>query len=113
METRGGVAILRPEGDLFMRESEVFEERVTELLRANFEKFIVNLGGVHYIGSSGIGALIWLYNQLQKMSGRLVATDVPAKVTEVLAMMGLTMIETMESEADAVATLSGSASEKV
>jgi len=95
------VAILRPHGDLFLRESEVFEERATGLLRANFESFVVNLSGVRYIGSSGIGALINLYNQLKRMDGRMIATNVPEKVVSVLEMMGLTMIEIMDSEAEA------------
>jgi anti-anti-sigma factor len=106
VETRGGVAIMRPDGDLFLRESEIFEERVTELLRANYERFIVNLKGVNYIGSSGIGALINLYNQLTKMGGRMVITNLPDKVVEVLQIMGLEIIETMDTEKEAVKALS-------
>lgn len=111
VETRGGVAILRPHGDLFLRESEVFEERVTGLLRANFERFIVNLSGVRYIGSSGIGALINLHSQLKRMDGRMITTNVPEKVVAVLEMMGLTMIEIKESESEAFSELGGGGGE--
>jgi len=105
------VAILRPHGDLFLRESEVFEERVTGLLRANFERFIVNLSGVRYIGSSGIGALINLHSQLKRMDGRMITTNVPEKVVAVLEMMGLAMIEIKKSESEAFSELGGGGGE--
>jgi anti-sigma B factor antagonist len=108
VETRGGVAIIRPHGDLFLRESDVFEERTTELLRANYELFLINLSGINYIGSSGIGALVNLYNQLTKIGGRLILTNLPDKVVEVLQIMGLELIDTMESEREALSELNRS-----
>ena len=109
VETRSGVAIMRPEGDLFLREAEVVEERATGLLRSGYERFVINLAGVKYIGSSGIGTLVWLHNKLSDMRGRLVLTEVPSKVTEVLAIMGLDVFEILPSEAEAFEALSGGA----
>ena len=100
---------MRPEGDLFLREAEVVEERSRGLLRSGYERFVINLAGVKYIGSSGIGTLVWLHNKLSDMRGRLVLTEVPSKVTEVLAIMGLDVFEILPSEAEAFETLSGGA----
>ena len=100
---------MRPEGDLFLRESEVVEERSTGLLRSGYERVILNLAGVKYIGSSGIGTLVWLQNKLNTMRGRLILTDVPSKVTEVLAIMDLDIFEILPSEAEAFEALSGGA----
>ena len=105
VETRGGVAILRPRGNLFLPESEQLEERAEGLLRAGYERYVVNLGGADYIGSSGIGAMASLHKRIAKLGGRLVFTDVPEKAIEVLHIMGLEMLELMDTEAEALASL--------
>ncbi len=107
VETRGRVAILRPRGNLFLPESEQLEERAEGLLRAGYERYVVNLGGLDYIGSSGIGVMVGLHKRVGKLGGRLLYTNVPAKATEILRMMGLEMLELMETEAEATAALGG------
>lgn len=101
-EIKGSVAIVRIKGDLFMAESESLRAATTEIIHSGYKNIVINLAGVNYIGSSGIGALIGLYNSLKKLGGRMIAASVPGKVVEVLELMNLSMLEIMDSEAQAL-----------
>lgn len=92
------MAILRLFGDLFIKESSALEERTSDLLQREMRCLVVNLGSTKYIGSSGIGVLVNLHRQLSESDGRMILVDVPNKVTQVLEMMNLTMIEMMDDE---------------
>lgn len=98
--------MVRPRGDLFIRESEKLEECVGDLVRAGYELFAVDLSGVGYIGSSGIGAIVWLHERLRQLKGRVIYACVPDKVKKVLEMMNLTMLEQVDSVETAMEILS-------
>ena len=97
--------MLRPRGDLFIRESEKLEDSASGLIRAGYDMFLLELSGVNYIGSSGIGVIVWLHQRLRQLEGRLILTSPPEKVRRVLEMMELTMLERAETEKEAFRAL--------
>lgn len=98
VEEREGMAILRLFGDLFIKESSALEKETEDFLGKGARYIVINLGGIKYIGSSGIGVLVNLHRQLSEAGGRMILVEVPDKVTQVLTMMNLTMIEMMADE---------------
>lgn len=96
---------MRPRGDLFVRECEKLEDSVNGLLRAGYELFLVDLSGIEYIGSSGIGVMVWMHKRMQKLEGRVIYVSAPEKVRRVLELMELTMLELAASEEEAFAIL--------
>jgi anti-anti-sigma factor len=75
-------------------------------------RVVLDLGGVDYIDSSGLGLLVRFLNRSRAASGGLKLCAVPARVVEVLRITNLAPIfESFASEAEAVAAFYQSASE--
>lgn len=81
-------------------------EIVRGLLDQGAEKLVVNLQGVSYIDSSGIGELFGLYTTLRKLGGRLVLLSPNARVREVMKLTRLdSVLEISDDEFQAVQAL--------
>ncbi len=79
-----------------------FEECVAQ----NHTKIVLNLHGVHYIDSSGLGTLIKAKTDIRKAGGNLILINVGESVDDVFRVTGVTVfLEIHESEEDALASL--------
>jgi anti-sigma B factor antagonist len=81
-----------------------------KLLRRRLEegvrKFVLNLAGVSYIDSSGIGEITSAFTVVAKSMGILVITGFPQKLVELLAINRiLSVFDIYDSVPDAVAYL--------
>lgn len=66
-------------------------------------KFVLNLGSVSYIDSSGLGELVTTYTSLQKRGGRVNLLNLTKKANDLLQMTKLlTVFDTFDDEAGAV-----------
>ncbi len=71
-------------------------------------KFVLNLGGVGYIDSSGLGELVSIYTTVRNKEGDVKLLKLSAKAKDLLQMTKLlTVFDTYEEEADALASLKG------
>lgn len=75
-------------------------------LEEGVRKFVLNLSGVRYIDSSGIGEITSAFTVVTKSRGILVITGFPQKIVELLAITKyLSVFDIYDSESDAVAYL--------
>jgi len=73
-------------------------------------KFIVNLGEVSYVDSSGLGELVSSYTTVRNKGGDVKLLKLTAKIKDLLQMTKLlTVFDVYDDEAKAVASLKGSA----
>lgn len=83
-----------------------FEKSMEELINREYTKFLMDLGGLNYISSAGIGALMVLLQQLRRRQGEMVILKPSPKVYKILELLGFTKIfHIAENRDSAVATL--------
>jgi len=99
----GDVTIVRCSGRIVGGgETESLRDHISGLLQDR-KAFVLHLGEVAFIDSSGFGMLVRLLTSTRRASGDLKLCNVPADVYKVLKMTNLiTLFEAHESEEDAV-----------
>lgn len=101
LETRvqGDTLYVRVRGDLDLMTAGTFREEVeAELERTGVSRLVLNLAGLKFIDSSGLGAILGRFRRLQHRGGRLVLEDPPPAIRPVLEMAGFyRLMEVRES----------------
>lgn len=107
----GDSVILDLEGNIIMGSgSAQLRDSIRRLIQEGKEKIILNLAGVKYIDSSGVGELVSSSVALNRVSGHLKLLNLPEKVEEVMALSSLLSIfEIYDDEKEAVQKSAGSA----
>ncbi|HYU77372.1 MAG TPA: STAS domain-containing protein, partial [Vicinamibacterales bacterium] len=83
-------------------------EAMNRLVRLGRKKVLLNLDGVTYIDSSGLGMLVSRYIRLNKHDGQLKLCNLHYRSFRVLDVTKLlTVFETFDSEAEAMASFAG------
>lgn len=100
----GDVAILDLTGKITIGEGSVqLRDSVGSLLDAGRNRIILNLGGVTYVDSSGIGELVSRFTTTKNTGGRLKLLNLPKKIKDLLMITKLlTVFEIYEDEATAL-----------
>jgi anti-sigma B factor antagonist len=104
--TVGAITVLDVVGKLTAGESaQLLKDKTESLVFQARKQIIVNLAGVPYIDSGGLGQLVSCYTTLAKAGGRLTLTNVNAKNHDLLSITKLVSVfETFDSEAEAIAS---------
>jgi len=77
-------------GELDLSSASVFKERVDEELRkTGAANLILNLQGLDFVDSTGLGAILGRHRQITLGGGKMILTSVPPKVQSMLEMAGL------------------------
>jgi anti-sigma B factor antagonist len=72
---------------------------VRDLVQSGEKKIVLNLGGVTYIDSSGVGELVSTYTTVANHGGQLVLLNLTKKIRDLLAITKLlTVFEVFDSE---------------
>ena len=80
-----------------------FRLKVREVLASGKNKIILDLNGLRYIDSSGIGELVSSFVACKNAGGRLKITRLTQKIHDLLAMTKLLQtLETFDSNEDAI-----------
>ncbi len=100
----GDVAILDLTGKITIGEGSVqLRDSVGSLLDAGRNRIILNLGGVTYVDSSGIGELVSRFTTTKNTGGRLKLLNLPKKIKDLLMITKLlTVFEIYEDESTAL-----------
>ena len=86
-------------------DADVFRDLVHELLEDGRKKVVVNLAGIKWINSTGIGILITGYTTLRKNKGDLKLLNVSKKIESILYVTKLNLIfECFDDEHEAIAS---------
>jgi anti-anti-sigma factor len=94
----GRVTILRVEGRLDARATDVLEEQAKEVA-AEGRNLLVNMKGVTFIGSSGVGLMLTLTEEFREQAGSVRFVElspVVRAVVDLLQMMSLIGVDASE-----------------
>jgi anti-sigma B factor antagonist len=99
----GGVAVVTCSGRIvFGEEAAELREQVKQLL-AREKHVVMNLAGVSYIDSGGLGTLVGLYTTARNQGGEIKLANVTQRVHDQLQITKLiTVFECYESEEKAI-----------
>lgn len=99
-----GIAILELKGRITVGpEASALREKITELNNAGLRNVALDLGGVDYIDSTGLGALVICATSLRKSGGNMKLVNLNRRNIELLVMTKLaTVFEIFADEQDAV-----------
>jgi len=100
----GGISVVDVQGRITVGEGNIMlREIVTSLLEKGNNRILLNLRGVAYIDSAGLGELVKTHTTLQKQGGQLKMANLNQKVQELLKATGLHKVfDVHNDEASAV-----------
>jgi anti-sigma B factor antagonist len=104
----GDVKILDLTGKMTLGEGdELLRDKVNSLVHQGHKKLILNLEGVPYIDSAGLGEIVRTYTTVSRQGGKLKLLGLTKRIQDLLSITKLlTVFETYESEEDAVKSFS-------
>ncbi|MBV9242639.1 MAG: STAS domain-containing protein [Acidobacteria bacterium] len=102
----GDITVLDLEGKVTIGEGSVtLRNAIRRLLGEGKNKILLNLGGVGYIDSSGIGELVSSFTAVKKEGGTLKLLNLTQKIQDLLAITKLlTVFDTFDDEASALSS---------
>ena len=103
-QMEGDVAVVHVSGKLMGGpESENLRDEVKKLIEDGVRKFVVNLRGVPWINSTGLGALMAVYTSIQRSEGALKLCHVSDRIESLFMITKLlTIFDTYHSEEEAL-----------
>lgn len=100
---QGSVTIVDLSGRLTSFETAALREAIAQLLKQRRKQIVLNLSGLQYLDSSGIGELARNYVSVVKQGGQMKVVSLSSKVEEVLKITQLYQVfPEFPSEEDAV-----------
>jgi len=102
-----GVLIVRVEGELDMHVADEFRHTVDDALDSCGAKhMLLNLKGVTFIDSSGLGVILGRYKKISALGGKMNAANVRPQVARIFECSGLLrIIRLCASESEALESL--------
>ena len=101
VQTTGRTAVLRVRGRLDASTAPTLLKRCAQI-QANGQNLALNLSGVTYLGSSGVGAMLVLVEQFQEQAGAVHFAELSESARAVVELLDLgeyLIIHATESEA--------------
>ena len=100
----GDVTVLDMSGKITIGEGSVaLRTAVRRLLEEGKKRILLNLAGISYVDSSGIGELVSSYTAINKEGGQLKLLNLTQKIQDLLTITKLlTVFDVYENEADAL-----------
>ena len=104
----GGVTILDLSGKMTLGEGdELLREKIASLVNAGQKNLLLNLDGVPYIDSAGLGEIVRTYTTVSRQGGQLKLVHLTKRITDLLSITKLlTVFETFDSEPEALKSFS-------
>lgn len=101
---REGIILLDLEGELTVGPGvAALREQLQQLASAGRTNVVLNMAGVNYVDSTGLGAMVVCHTTLKKAGGRVVLLNLNRRQMELLVLTKLsTVFEVFDDEQDAV-----------
>src|ERR1700686_4992348 len=105
------VMILDLKGKITLGErDERLKDKVNSLVNQGQRKIVLNLAGVPYLDSAGLGGVVSAYTTLSRQGGSLKLLNLTKRITDLLSITKLlTVFDTFDSEDEAVRSFSAPA----
>ena len=102
--TVSDVTVLDLKGKMTLGEGdEMLKDKINSLLASGKKKLLLNLEGVPYIDSAGLGEVVRAYTTVSRQGGSLKLLNLTKRITDLLSITKLlTVFDTFDSEAEAV-----------
>ena len=107
--TVGDITVLDLKGKMTLGEGdELLKDKINSLLATSKKKLILNLEGVPYIDSAGLGEIVRTFTTVSRQGGSLKLLNLTKRIEDLLSITKLlTVFETFDSEADAIKSFTG------
>ncbi len=93
MESIGNTLVVKPEGEIDQScAADLRTDIDRELRRSHARNLILDLGGVTFMDSSGIGLIIGRYKQIKALGGKTMIVRPQPQVDKILELSGLKKI---------------------
>src|SRR5438046_2432241 len=104
----GSVTVIEPKGKITIGEGDVLlREEISKLLAENKKQLVLDLSGVSYMDSAGVGELVSVYTSVKNRGGELKLACLTKKIKDLLQITQLmTIFDTFESTPEAVGSFS-------
>ncbi|MEP6782865.1 MAG: STAS domain-containing protein [Acidobacteriota bacterium] len=102
--TVSDVTVLDLKGKMTLGEGdEMLKDKINSLLASGKKKLLLNLEGVPYIDSAGLGEVVRTYTTVSRQGGSLKLLNLTKRIEDLLSITKLlTVFDTFDSEAEAV-----------
>jgi anti-sigma B factor antagonist len=101
--TDDGVAIVDVDGEIDVFTCRMLRDRLLALIDEGHSSLVVNLSGVGFIDSTGLGVLVGVWRRLRPVDGMLALAAPTGQLRRVLGTTGLTkLLSIYQSTAEAV-----------
>jgi anti-sigma B factor antagonist len=106
--TVSDVIVLDLKGKMTLGEGdELLKDKINSLLSDGRKKLVLNLEGVPYIDSAGLGEIVRTFTTVSRQGGKLKLLNLTKRIEDLLSITKLlTVFETFDSEADAIKSFS-------
>lgn len=100
----GNVTILDLKGKITLGEGdEALKDKINSLTLQDRKQILLNLEGVPYIDSAGLGEVVRTYTTVSRQGGQLKLVNLTKRIEDLLSITKLlTVFETFDTEADAL-----------
>src|SRR5712691_7776443 len=100
----GDVKILDISGQIkFTQGDEMLKDKIHSVVHQGSKKILVNLAGVDYVDSAGLGELVGAYTTVTRAGGTMKLLNVTKKIRDLLAITKLvTVFDTFDAEQEAI-----------
>ena len=107
----GDIAVLDLAGRIVLNDgSATMREAIAKLREAGSTKILLNLAGVSFMDSSGLGELASAFSATAKAGGQLKLVNIPARIVDLLRITKLdTVLTAFPSEPAALASFASGA----
>jgi anti-sigma B factor antagonist len=106
--TVSDVTVLDLKGKMTLGEGdELLKDKINSLLASGKKKLVLNLEGVPYIDSAGLGEIVRTYTTVSRQGGSLKLLNLTNRIEDLLSITKLlTVFETFDTEAEAIKSFS-------
>ena len=100
----GDVKVLDLKGKVTLGEGdELLKDKINSLIHQGQKKLLLNLEGVPYIDSAGLGEIVRTYTTVSRQGGNLKLVNLTKRITDLLSITKLlTVFETFDTEPEAL-----------
>ena len=103
----GQVAVVKVTGDITLNKGGdvLLKDKVQSLIQQGQKNILLDLSGVSYVDSAGLGELVQAYATTKNRGGALKLLSVTKRLKDLLVVTKLlTVFDTFDAEADALAS---------
>ncbi len=105
--TVGGVTIIKVTGDITLNKGGdvLLKDKIQSLIQQDRKTLLLDLGGVSYVDSAGLGQLVQVHSTTRNHGGALKILNLTKRLKDLLVVTKLsTVFDSYETEAEALAS---------